>query len=42
MLRTFAAVARPVVRFGHDWVLDTGVQQFRSRALNAGRATGDP
>jgi hypothetical protein len=32
-LRAFAAVARPVVRFGHDWVLDTGVQQFKSRAL---------
>jgi uncharacterized protein YndB with AHSA1/START domain len=33
VLRTFASVARPVVRFGHDWVLDTGVQQFRSRGL---------
>ena len=42
VLRTFALMARPVVRFGHDWVLDTGVQQFRSRALNAGRATGGP
>jgi uncharacterized protein YndB with AHSA1/START domain len=42
VLRTFARVARPVVRFGHDWVLDTGVQQFRSRALSAGRARGGP
>ena len=38
VLRTFASVARPVVRFGHDWVLDTGVQQFRSRGLSGGRA----
>jgi hypothetical protein len=42
VLRTFALMARPVVRFGHDWVLDTGVQQFRSRALSAGRTRGDP
>ncbi|HEY3484458.1 MAG TPA: hypothetical protein VGK49_03695, partial [Ilumatobacteraceae bacterium] len=25
--------ARPVVRRGHDWVLDTGARQFASRAL---------
>lgn len=31
-----AAIARPVVRRGHDWVLDTGAEQFVSRAL-AGR-----
>jgi hypothetical protein len=42
VLRAFARVARPVVRFGHDWVLDTGVQQFRSRAISADRATGGP
>jgi len=30
-----AAIARPVVRRGHDWVLDTGAQQFLSRALDA-------
>jgi uncharacterized protein YndB with AHSA1/START domain len=42
VLRTFAAVAKPVVRFGHDWVLDTGVQQFRSRGLSGGRATDGP
>jgi hypothetical protein len=39
-LRAFATVAKPVVRFGHDWVLDTGVQQFRSRALPTGDRTG--
>lgn len=33
MLRAFARVAHPLVRFGHDWVLDTGLRQFRRRAL---------
>jgi uncharacterized protein YndB with AHSA1/START domain len=33
MLRAIAVVARPVVRFGHDWVLDTGLRQFKSSAL---------
>jgi hypothetical protein len=33
VLRTVAQMARPVVRFGHDWVLDTGLRQFRDRAL---------
>jgi hypothetical protein len=32
-LRLFARVARPVVTFGHDWVLDTGASAFRRRAL---------
>ncbi len=32
-LRGIARVARPVVRFGHDWVLDAGARQFR-RALD--------
>jgi hypothetical protein len=27
-LQLAAALARPVVRFGHDWVLDTGARQF--------------
>ena len=31
-----AAIARPIVRRGHDWILDTGAQQFADRAL-----TGD-
>lgn len=33
VLRAVARVARPLVRFGHDWVLDTGARQFRARAL---------
>jgi hypothetical protein len=32
-LRTVAKVARPVVRYGHDWVLDTGARQFGRRAV---------
>lgn len=32
-LRAVARVARPVVRFGHDWVLDTGARQFAQRAV---------
>jgi uncharacterized protein YndB with AHSA1/START domain len=31
-----AAIARPVVRRGHDWVLDTGARQFAARALQPG------
>ena len=31
VLRLVALGARPVARFGHDWVLDSGVRQFRSR-----------
>lgn len=33
MLRAVAAVARPVARFGHDWVLDQGGRRFREHAL---------
>jgi len=33
VLRAVARLAGPVVRFGHDWVLDTGVRQFRSKGL---------
>jgi uncharacterized protein YndB with AHSA1/START domain len=33
LARAVAAVAPPIVRFGHDWVLETGVRQFRQRAL---------
>jgi uncharacterized protein YndB with AHSA1/START domain len=32
-LRLVARVARPVAAFGHDWVLDSGVRQFRGVAL---------
>jgi hypothetical protein len=27
-----AGIARPIVRRGHDWVLDTGARQFAQRA----------
>jgi uncharacterized protein YndB with AHSA1/START domain len=27
-LQVAAALARPIVNFGHDWVLDTGARQF--------------
>jgi hypothetical protein len=33
VLRTVATLAGPVVRFGHEWVLDTGLRQFRDQAL---------
>jgi uncharacterized protein YndB with AHSA1/START domain len=33
VLRAVAVVARPVVRFGHDWVLDTGLRQFAAKGL---------
>lgn len=33
LLRAVARVASPVVRFGHDWVLDTGARQFIDRAV---------
>lgn len=33
VLRAFAVVARPLVVWGHDWVLAEGVRQFESRAL---------
>lgn len=29
----FATIARPAVRRGHDWVLDTGAGQFAARAV---------
>jgi uncharacterized protein YndB with AHSA1/START domain len=32
-LRAVARLAAPVVRFGHDWVLDTGARQFIDRAV---------
>jgi uncharacterized protein YndB with AHSA1/START domain len=33
VLQAVASVAAPVARYGHEWVLDTGLQQFRDRAL---------
>jgi hypothetical protein len=32
-LRVVALFARPLARFGHDWVLDTGARQFVTRAV---------
>ena len=32
-LRAVARVAQPLVRFGHDWVLDAGLRQFERRGL---------
>lgn len=36
-LKAASAVARPLAQLGHDWVLDTGLRQFRQRALGEGR-----
>jgi len=33
MLRAVTRWATPVARFGHEWVLDSGLRQFRERAL---------
>ena len=33
VLKAAALVGRPLVRYGHDWVLDIGAGQFASRAL---------
>ena len=33
VLAVVAAAAAPVVRYGHDWVLDSGARQFAHRAL---------
>lgn len=34
-LRLLADLGPPIVRFGHDWVLDSGLRQFRQRALGS-------
>jgi hypothetical protein len=34
-LRALSVAARPLVRFGHNWVLDTGARQFRKRSAAA-------
>jgi uncharacterized protein YndB with AHSA1/START domain len=33
LLRSAAVVARPVLEWGQNWIVDTGVNQFRRRAL---------
>jgi hypothetical protein len=35
LLRHAATVARPMLQWGHDWVVDRGVEQFRRVALAA-------
>ncbi|HVT77424.1 MAG TPA: hypothetical protein VHD87_10365, partial [Acidimicrobiales bacterium] len=35
-LRFLAATFPPVARYGHDWILSTGADQFAARALSAG------
>jgi len=37
VLQAVAAMAAPVAHFGHEWVLDTGLRQFRDRALPPSR-----
>jgi hypothetical protein len=32
-LRAMALVGRPLMQWGHDWIVDSGVRQFRRRAL---------
>ena len=32
-LQAVSILARPLARFGHDWILDTGARQFAERAL---------
>lgn len=32
-LRAFARIARPLVAWGHDWVIDQAIRQFRAGAL---------
>jgi hypothetical protein len=40
-LRALAVVGRPLIRFGHDWVLDTGAKQFDPAAEVQVRGEGD-
>jgi len=44
VLRTVAQMAEPIARFGHQWVLDTGLRQFRASALDGddGGGPGHP
>ena len=42
VLRAFAVVARPLVVWGHDWVLAEGLRQFRVRGLGQVPEPGDP
>ena len=37
-LKIVSRSVRPIARFGHDWVIDTGLGQFDARALGAPRS----
>ena len=39
VLRAAALLARPMARYGHDWVLDTGARQFVKAAVRAATAS---
>ncbi len=41
VLRAAARVGRPVMEWGHDWVVGTGVEQFLGRALRVEVAHDD-
>lgn len=41
MLEFAAYPLRPVLQWGHDWVVATGVEEFRSRALSPLPIEGD-
>lgn len=40
LLRRAARFGRPVMEWGHQWVVNTGVDQFVNRALRVGRGSG--
>lgn len=42
LLRSAALVARPLMEWGHEWVVSAGVAQFRRRAFAEGGASGHP
>lgn len=42
LLRRAAAVARPAMEWGHDWVVANGVEQFCRRALGVGTISSQP
>ena len=41
ILRSASLVARPLMEWGHDWVVSAGVMQFRRRALGGDVGAGD-
>ena len=41
LLRAASVLGRPVMVWGHDWVVGTGVEQFRAKALGPDWTGGD-